>query len=215
MATGCLRQQSISGTVRNIIGQPRVLEFRHDNLFDRSNRFIYSFSFDVTLLNTSTDVAGESISSFISEAFVLPVFQIDDVTSFSVSVSDTTNNRIILENRVYYSATVFENTVYFEFDRPLQVGPGVYTVSLELMDYKWPDGIDTADGSGYLNFLSCMNAPNCDEFIESWRNLAIEHEYFRCPKVYTDKFRAYLQSCHNDELPSRGSVQTAKKCIPH
>ncbi|XP_072050488.1 adhesion G-protein coupled receptor G7-like [Amphiura filiformis] len=208
MTTECLKRETITGTVRN--GDPTEATFRHDNQFDHSTRSIYSFAFDVTLLNSS--VAGNDYNLYDSYEYgtqdTLPVFQVANATSalFSLSVQilplGTVEWITILNRTQYENSIIYRNTFYFDIVPPLQFGPSVLTVSLWLSDYQWPANIASADGKGYLNFLSCLDGPNCDVFRDSWRDLTIDYEQFVCPKPYSDEFWAYLQTCHNTTIPS-------------
>ncbi|XP_072051539.1 EGF-like repeat and discoidin I-like domain-containing protein 3 [Amphiura filiformis] len=216
-APECLKRETIIGTVRN--GDPTEAVFRHDNQFDHSTRSIYSFAFDVTLLNSS--VAGNDYSSTSYEYVTqdaLPVFQVANATSalFSLSVYILPLGAVewitILNRTQYENSIIYENTFFFDIDPPLLAGPGVLLFYLWLSDYQWPANIASADGNGYLNFLSCLDGSNCDVFRDSWRDLKVDYEQFVCPKPYSDELRAYLHICHNTTLPASPESTTGEEC---
>ena len=191
----CLDTQIITGQVTSRL-DPTTVEFQHSNRFDHRNRSIYRFDFDVSLLRSST--SPPKYNSDYSYNTELPVLGVGDATPFSVTISiiplrESDSTQVL--NKNFGKLNLYNNTLSFTLDPPLEIGPGRVDVTLSLDNNQWPENIETASGNSHLFFMKCLDGPNCGTFRDSWNNLTVEFNHLTCLNPNTDLFGAYQTTC--------------------
>ena len=193
----CLDTQIIAGQVTSRL-DPTTVEFQHNNTFDHRNHSVYRFDFDVSLLNSLSASPPEYSYDYNYSSTELPVLGVGDATPFSVAISiiplRESDPREVL-NRQFEKLNLYNDTLSFTLDPPLEIGPGRIDITLFLDNYQWPENIEKASGNSHLFFMKCLDGTNCGAFENSWNNLTAEFNHLTCLDPNTDLFGAYQTTC--------------------
>ena len=173
--------------------------FQYNNRFDHRNRSVYRFDFDVSLLSSlSTSPPEFEYSIDYSINTDLPILGIGDVTTFTATINiiplgESESKQVF--NKQFGKLNLYNNTLFFTLDPPLEIGPGRVDVTLILDNYQWPESIETTSVSSHLFFMKCLDGPNCGTFEDSLNNLTVEFKPLTCLDPNTDLFGAYQTTC--------------------
>ena len=178
---------------------PTTVMFQYNNRFDHRNRSVYRFDFDVSLLSSlSTSPPELEFSIDYSSNTELPVLGIGDVATFTVTINiiplGESESRQVF-NKQFGKLNLYNNTMFFTLDPPLEIGPGRVDVTLILDNYQWPENIETTSVSSHLFFMKCLDGPNCGTFRDSWNNLTVEFNHLTCLDWFVWSLSNYM--CRN------------------